>query len=35
MEEESKNKRVRRTRSEIEADVFDAIRELAAEKGLG
>ena len=28
-----KNKRARRTRAELEADVFDAIRQLASEKG--
>ena len=32
--EQSKNKRARRTRAELEADVFDAIRQLASEKGL-
>lgn len=32
--EQSKNKRIRRTRAELEADVFDAIRQLASEKGL-
>lgn len=32
--EELKNKRIRRTRAELEADVFNAIRELAGEKGL-
>ena len=32
--EQSKNKRTRRTRAELEADVFDAIRQLASEKGL-
>lgn len=31
---QSENKRIRRTRAELEADVFDAIRELASEKGL-
>ena len=31
--EQSKNKRARRTRAELEADVFDAIRQLASEKG--
>lgn len=30
--EQSKNKRTRRTRAELEADVFDAIRQLASEK---
>ena len=30
--EQSKNKRIRRTRAELEADVFDAIRQLASEK---
>ena len=30
--EQSKNKRARRTRAELEADVFDAIRQLASEK---
>lgn len=33
--EQSKNKRIRRTRAELEANVFDAVRELASEKGLG
>lgn len=33
--EQSKNKRARRTRAELEADVFDAIRQLASEKGSG
>lgn len=32
--EQPKNKRIRRTRAELEADVFDAIRQLAGEKGL-
>lgn len=32
--EQSKNKRIRRTRAELEADVFDAVRQLASEKGL-
>lgn len=32
--EEIKNKRIRRTRAELEAGVFDAIRQLAIEKGL-
>lgn len=32
--EQPKNKRIRRTRAELEADVFDAIRQLASEKGL-
>lgn len=32
--EQSKNKRNRRTRAELEADVFDAVRQLASEKGL-
>ena len=30
--EQSKNKRARRTRAELEADVFDAIRQLAMKK---
>ena len=32
--EQPKNKRNRRTRAELEADVFDAVRQLASEKGL-
>lgn len=32
--EEPKNKRNRRTRAELEAGVFDAVRQLASEKGL-
>lgn len=32
--EQPKNKRIRRTRAELEADVFDAIQQLAGEKGL-
>lgn len=32
--EQPKNKRIRRTRAELEANVFDAIRQLASEKGL-
>lgn len=32
--EQSKNKRARRTRAELEADVFDAISQLASEKCL-
>lgn len=32
--EQPKNKRIRRTRAELGADVFDAIPQLAGEKGL-
>ena len=32
--EQPNNKRIRRTRAELEADVFEAIRKLASEKGL-
>ncbi|MCD8269301.1 MAG: TetR/AcrR family transcriptional regulator [Parabacteroides sp.] len=32
--EQPKNRRNRRTRAELEADVFDAVRQLASEKGL-
>lgn len=32
--EEPKKKRNRRTRAELEAGVFDAVRQLASEKGL-
>ena len=32
--EQPENKRVRRTRAELEADVFAAVRQLASEKGL-
>lgn len=32
--EQANNKRIRRTRAELEADIFDAVRQLASEKGV-